>query len=635
MSRLEWWTAWRHLQAQSPPAWLRVVTLAALWLALVGGGFMVASALTPRPGLFSPVVLRADDIDYFGGFGIVSLVLAGVVLAFCALARVFNLLATIVTFSVAQGCMALVLVLGLMSGLEGDLRGRLLDHKAHLRIAREDGAGFVADDALLSALAAAPEVAGASPILEGEVLLRTTFARAGATLLGIDPARHRDVTALAAEVEQGSYAFMLAPERIPRFAPPPPAEPPPPPEPLPEPPPPDLPATATLPDDEDTGGWEDPAVEVPRLRALGRAPAAVPPESPVPSDSPGEPVPLASPTVEAPAPMDSPASAPSPDLSDDDDGGGWEDPAVEIPRLRAEGQLAPATPPRLASPEPTPAAAEPDAGELPDEEPVLPPILIGRELAGELGVGLGDPVQLVTPVGRITPQGVVPGLLVVRVAGVFFTGIFDYDRKHVYLPLPQAQAFQRAGAQVTAVEVALRDVDAIDRGKRAVVAALGDRELVVLDWREQNRDLFSAMFLEKVAMSVALVFVILVAAFGILATNLMSVLEKAPEIAILKTMGSSDRSVARIFALEGLCVGILGTLGGITTGVVLGLLLGVHGLPLQGGVFYLERLPIQIIPAEVVTVALVALCIVGLSSAWPARSAARLRPVDGLRLRDE
>ena len=218
---------------------------------------------------------------------------------------------------------------------------------------------------------------------------------------------------------------------------------------------------------------------------------------------------------------------------------------------------------------------------------------------------------------------------------MFFTGIFDYDRKHVYLPLPQAQAFQRAGAQVTAVEVALRDVDALDRGKAAVLAAVGDRELVVLDWREQNRDLFSAMFLEKVAMSVALVFVILVAAFGILATNLMSVLEKAPEIAILKTMGSSDRSVARIFALEGLCVGILGTLGGITTGVVLGLLLGVHGLPLQGGVFYLERLPIQIIPGEVVTVALVALCIVGLSSAWPARAAARLRPVDGLRLRDE
>ena len=266
---------------------------------------------------------------------------------------------------------------------------------------------------------------------------------------------------------------------------------------------------------------------------------------------------------------------------------------------------------------------------------MLPPVLLGRELAAELGVGMGDALQIITPVGRMTPQGMVPGMLLTRVAGVFFTGIFDFDRKHVYLPIGQAQAFQRADDQVTAIEVKLREVSEIDQGKAAVIAAVAGTGLVVEDWRDQNRDLFSAMFLEKVAMSIALVFVILVAAFGILATNLMSVLEKAPEIAILKTMGCRDEQVARIFALEGLCVGILGMFGGIATGVGVGLALGVHGLPLQGGVFYLESLPIRIDPAEVAAVALVALCIVGLSSAWPARSAARLRPVDGLRLRDE
>jgi ABC-type lipoprotein release transport system permease subunit len=110
-----------------------------------------------------------------------------------------------------------------------------------------------------------------------------------------------------------------------------------------------------------------------------------------------------------------------------------------------------------------------------------------------------------------------------------------------------------------------------------VLAAVGDRDLVVLDWRDQNRDLFAAMFLEKVAMFIALVFVILVAAFGILATNLMGVLEKAPEIAILKTMGCPDRVIARIFALEGLCVGLLGSFGGIAAGVGLGLALGATG----------------------------------------------------------
>ena len=603
MSRLEWLTAWRHLRALHPPPWLGRVSLMAAYLVAIGGAFLTWSASAPRPGLFGPAMFETPPVDYAGFFGVFTLAVGGVVLAFCALARLVNLLATIITFSVAQGCMALVLVLGLMSGLEDDLRGRLLDHKAHIRVAQVDGAGFVADEALMAALTGAPEVAGASAILEGEVLVRTAYGRQGATLLGVDPERHRSVTALAREVEQGSYAFMTAPERIPMLgimafeeegAGDTPAS-----------PPPSQPAS-----DEDEG-WEDPAA----------APAPPPVTPPVPKDLPEEP----------------------------DDGGAWEDPEVEIPRLRASGAIPPAVtpalPPEIAAGTPVAPDAErpgsptldptPEAAPVLQPPAVLPPVLIGRELAADLGVGLGDRLQLITPVGRITPQGMVPGMLVVRVAGVFFTGIFDYDRKHVYLPIGQAQAFQRADTQVTAIEVKLRDVAEIDAGKAAVTAAVAGTGLVVEDWRDQNRDLFSAMFLEKVAMSIALVFVILVAAFGILATNLMSVLEKAPEIAILKTMGCRDEQVARIFALEGLCVGVLGMLGGIATGVGVGLALGVHGLPLQGGVFYLESLPIRIVPAEVAAVALVALCIVGLSSAWPARSAARLRPVDGLRLRDE
>lgn len=577
MSRLEWLTAWRHLRALRAPPWLASVTLLAFYVVLIGGAFTLWSAAAPRPGMLGAAMFVPPPVDYAGALGVFTLALGGVVLAFCGLARLFNLLATIITFSVAQGCMALVLVLGLMSGLEDDLRGRLLDHKAHIRVARIDGAGFTANDALLAALTNTPEVAGASAILEGEVLVRTTYGRQGATLRGVDPVQHRSVTALAREVEQGSYAFMTAPERIPLLG---------------------------------VAAFEAPAQPA-------EDPAA-PPPPPVLKDLPEEP----------------------------DDGGDWEDPEIEIPRLRASGELPPAVvpamPPELppgtpvapdvVAPEAAPEPPEPEPAEAPA---VLPPVLIGRELAADLGVGLGDRLQLITPVGRITPQGMVPGMLVVRVAGVFFTGIFDFDRKHVYLPIGQAQAFQRADDQVTAIEVKLREVSEIDQGKAAVIAAVAGTGLVVEDWRDQNRDLFSAMFLEKVAMSIALVFVILVAAFGILATNLMSVLEKAPEIAILKTMGCRDEQVARIFALEGLCVGILGMFGGIATGVGVGLALGVHGLPLQGGVFYLESLPIRIDPAEVAAVALVALCIVGLSSAWPARSAARLRPVDGLRLRDE
>ncbi len=616
MNRLVWLIALRHLRAQKAPTWLPGLALRALYLVVVGGAFLIASANAPRPGMFSPPPLT-PAIDYMGALGSVTLAAGGFLLGFCALARLFNLLATIIAFSVAQGCMALVLVLGLMGGLEDDLRGRLLEHRAHVRVARHDGAGFIADDALLATLRARPEVAGASALLEGEVLVRTAYGRQGATLIGIDPTRHATVTSLPAEVEQGSYVFMMAPERIPYFRP----------EPEPE------PEFAIEAESEGLG----PEVEQPEREAAEPRGAAETETEPKPGDTaaPGDAA------VTPPVPKDLPLEP------DDEDGDGWEDPAVEIPRLRAAGELPPAAPPKLAPeapltpPEPEPAPEplpEPPAPEPEPElkpEAVLPPVLLGRELAAELGVNMGDPLQIITPVGRMTPQGMVPGMVLTRVAGVFFTGIFDIDRKHLYLPLEQAQAFQRADTQVNAIDIKLHDVAAIDAGRAAVAEVVAGLDLVVEDWRDQNRDLFSAMFLEKVAMFIALVFVILVAAFGILATNLMAVLEKAPEIAILKTMGCRDRELARTFALEGLCVGVLGVFGGIAAGVALGLALGVHGLPIQGGVFYLERLPIRIDPGEVAVVAALALVIVALSSAWPARSAARLRPVDGLRLRDE
>lgn len=610
MTDLGWTTAWRHLRVTRPPTWLPGLTLRAVYLALVGVGFLVHAAMHAPPELYEPLFTPPSP-DWFGVFGALSLGLGVLMLALCGLARVFNLLATIIIFSVAQGTMALVVVLGLMTGLEDDLRARLLDHKAHVRVAREDGAAFLSDEQLLARITARPEVAGASPVLEGEVLVRTAFGRQGASLFGVDPSRHASVTALPGELEQGSYEFLSNPDAVPRPLPLPTLRD------LPEPPPPDLPAdpepAAPAPaDDADDGGWEDPSLEIPRMRDAGQLPPATAPA--VPEDM-----------------------SPEPEADDDS---GWEDPEVEIPRMRAAGQLPPPVTPAL------PAGVEPGTPVAPDEQPeatstdptadaVLPPVLLGRELAADLGVGVGDPLQLITPVGRITPQGMVPGLLVARVAGVFFTGIYDYDSRHLYLPLPVAQAFQRAELQISAIEVRLHDLDAIDAGKAAIEEAADGSGLVVLDWRDLNRDLFAAMFLEKVAMFIALVFVILVAAFGILATNLMGVLERAPEIAILKAMGCPDRVIARIFALEGLCVGLLGSFGGIAVGVALGLAFGSHGIPVSGGVFYLERLPIRIEPLEVALVAGLGLVIVAVSSVWPARAAARLRPVDGLRLRDE
>ena len=278
-------------------------------------------------------------------------------------------------------------------------------------------------------------------------------------------------------------------------------------------------------------------------------------------------------------------------------------------------------------------ARAPEAGGEP-----LAPILIGRELQMELGVGVGARIQLITPVGRLTPAGRVPGVMSARVGGVFYSGMYEYDRKNVYAPLSVVQAFLRAGDRVSGLEVKLHDVHDMDAGKAAVQEAVDELglggELRVEDWRDLNRNLFSAMFLEKVAMFIALLFVVLVASFGILASNLMSVMEKSKDIAILKAMGCPERQILHIFTAEGLVVGLLGSGVGISLGLAICWALDRFGLPLSEAVLYTEDLPVVVQPLEVALVGLSALVIVWASSLYPAWVASRMHPVDGLRQAD-
>ncbi|MBL4685788.1 MAG: ABC transporter permease, partial [Nannocystaceae bacterium] len=326
-----------------------------------------------------------------------------------------------------------------------------------------------------------------------------------------------------------------------------------------------------------------------------------------------------------------------------DEADGWEDPVREIDRLREAGALPPAPEREGQWGDPAPdrgVAGEGPNIDLPTDktEALVFPLLIGKELSAELGVGAGAQVQLITPIGRMTPAGRVPGQLVTKVAGVFFSGMYEYDRKNVYAPLAVVQRFLLVGDRVTGIEVKLDDVNDIDAGKaeveRIVAAAGRADELLVEDWRDLNRNLFSAMFLEKVAMFIALLFVVLVASFGILASNLMSVMEKAKEIAILKAMGTPDAGIMRIFVAEGLCMGLLGSLGGIALGLGLCAALDRFGLPLNENVYYIEKLPVVVNPAEVALVGAAALVIVCFSSLYPALVASRIRPVDGLRHAD-
>src|SRR5690606_23583037 len=221
-------------------------------------------------------------------------------------------------------------------------------------------------------------------------------------------------------------------------------------------------------DGEDDGGWEDPEQEIPRLRAAGQIPPAVPPVGPTAADG-------------------------------EEDGGGWEDPEQEIPRLRAEGKIPAARPPLVAPdadpPAAEPAADEPGAADAPaDEPPPVVPVLLGVELAAELSAGAGDAVQLMTPVGRMTPAGLGPGVLHARGAGVYATGVSGDDGESAYVARAAAQAFLRAAGAVPSIVVRLDDPDALDEARAGVVAVAGS-PLVVEDWRQIHRGLFSAMFL--------------------------------------------------------------------------------------------------------------------------------------------
>lgn len=659
--RLHWVIAWRHLRVgDRPPAWAWPAFGLSLYLLVAGAGFVLYAmyGLDPAPAQADlPLALgplehiTTPKQSYVGLLGAVTLLVGAAMLLGAALSLVFTLLATVITISVMLGCMALVVVLSLMTGLELELRDKIIGQRAHIRVTAADGRPFSDYLDLSAKLAALPGMLGASPYLQGEVMVRSGFQRQGGILLGIDPDLHAHVSELPKILREGDYSYLTHPEQIPEsgfgfeILPIEPATPAPVADDAPvrkdlgqgatalPPPPPEFKDPAAVDEPPEDDGWEDPETEL-GLKGASRdveKGAKGPKEKPAARKnapkSPAAAIPLI------------PRGAFRP-ITDEDEG--WEDPEVEIDRLRAAGKLPP----------PATAAGSPTTADTPPtEEPVesaesestaqetqadaqFEGIFIGSEKAKELAARTGDQVQLITPIGRLTPAGRIPGVMAVKVAGVFDADHYEYDRWLVYSKLSVAQAFLRAGDRVTGIEIKIDDIDRLDERRKAVAAAVtasGRDDLIVQDWQELNRSLFSAMALEKIAVFVALLCVILVASFGILGSNLMSVLEKSKEIAILKAMGCTDKLIQRIFITEGLCLGILGGALGIVTGIALCALLDRYGLPLGGNLQSFEQLPVAIDVFEVSLVGVSALLIVWLSSLYPARIASRMRPVDALR----
>ncbi len=263
--------------------------------------------------------------------------------------------------------------------------------------------------------------------------------------------------------------------------------------------------------------------------------------------------------------------------------------------------------------------------------PLRPGLVIGRELAKTLHVYVGDEVTLVSPLGDLGPMGVMPKTHKFAIAAIFYSGMYEYDATHVYTTLEEAQSYFATPGSISAIEVKVDDADNADRLAPAVAAALSRPELRVRDWREINKNLFSALKLERIATFLILSIEIVVASFCIVCTLLLMMTEKAKEIAILKALGATDGAILRTFMTEGIIIGGIGTLLGVSTGAAMCTGLAWFGLRLDPDVYYIDRLPINVSAWDFAAVALAALTICTVATIFPAKQAAGLRPVDGLR----
>ncbi len=265
------------------------------------------------------------------------------------------------------------------------------------------------------------------------------------------------------------------------------------------------------------------------------------------------------------------------------------------------------------------------------QESDMPGLVLGRELAANLGLLVGDSVNIVSPLGEIGPMGMLPKVKKFRVIAVFEIGMFEYDTNLVLTDMKTTQDFFGMKDAITGIELRLKDIYKAAPVRKDLQEKLGPR-VQVKDWMQMNKNLFSALKLEKFAMFIILVLIVLVASFNIISNLIMNVIEKSREIAILKAMGARNGGIMAVFMLQGLFVGLIGTAIGLTGGYLLGRLLDRYQfIKLPPDVYYLSHLPVRMQLSDFVVVCTSAVIISFLATIYPAWQAARLNPVEPLR----
>lgn len=265
------------------------------------------------------------------------------------------------------------------------------------------------------------------------------------------------------------------------------------------------------------------------------------------------------------------------------------------------------------------------------ESRVAPPIVLGQELGRSLGLIKGDSLFVVSPKGALAPTGFLPYMKRFQVAGFFETGMYEYDGSLAFMRLEEAQTLIHAPSAISAVEIRVENIHKVsmiaDQLRSETAGAYRLR-----DWRQLNRNLFSALKLEKTAMFITLTLIILVATFSIVGSLVMLVMEKTKDIAILKAIGATNGCIRRIFVFQGMLIGMVGTFIGVFLGAGLCYLQKNYQLiRLPGDVYYITALPVDLQVFDVCLVACAALLICFLATLYPAHQASRFKAVEALR----
>jgi lipoprotein-releasing system permease protein len=261
----------------------------------------------------------------------------------------------------------------------------------------------------------------------------------------------------------------------------------------------------------------------------------------------------------------------------------------------------------------------------------IPGIIIGRELLRNLGLLVGDEIEMISPISEIGPLGMIPKMKKYKIVGYFEAGMYEYDSSLSFINIRDAQKFFKYDNSVTGIEIKIDNL--YNAGEMADKIELSlNPPYYTRDWMQMNRNLFSALKLEKIVMFIILTLIILVASFNIISNLIMIVIEKGREIAIMKTMGATNRGIMSIFMIHGLIIGIIGTAIGVIGGYGLCRLLKTYKfINLPADVYYLSYLPVKLNLFDFTVVPAAAILITFMATIYPSWQAAKLDPVEPLR----